>query len=674
MDTNTKILLGVFALVLSADVLAVSSRVELNSTTPTTSISSEQIQSLPARQLDISLLAPRTGAVSVQGVTGQDGRLPVQVRGLGEWRPVSTLIDGRLILPDNAFGVIRDARMPSLSELESVEILRQPFGVMYGQVVDPVKFVTRSVDPFMLLCRGDEGMPTLLGTGDRYVAEVPFKGLGGAWQTNRNDLSLDLRADYGAGGFDRDAAWQYLRSGNFGSLYGGDRSSWQPEIFPLPAWSGFNLGLDAGAKPLDTSDALADLRLSGSIKAFELDPCWQYYPDAPAQAGGMGCVAGEPAFEQKAVRYGEDIQARLSDAYTGKPIADAWVLYGPLSPTPFFDPGEQPGDELPPTFTRTDLDGGYRIPLNGLTGPFEVRVAQGCGSHTTVAIADPAGGAPGAGATHTAGGGTSSGATTTSTPTRGGSTPPSAPDEKPPEGARVCGPDITDHVLGTLQFMVETFNQWDEATKDAKCSSLYGLQADGAWEMRHMGPFDSDRGKDPYLYFGRYFQDRCAVPRWPCGATVQFLGVCMDAQIVNYVAWGAMNHLCDNQDIAILAHMARDRVVNIFRGLKDAIVNKSPSRLRIGKGPVYDAQDAMSHIGEAFAERSDGLAARKRYLEALMQVKVESYPDISKTEGFDCALDCGNSASDLGKLDNYDWGFNWGLEWYDRGGSALSKP
>lgn len=672
MATNTERLLGVFALIMSADVLAVSSRVELDSTTPTTSISSDHIQSLPARQLDISLLAPRTGAVSVQGVTGQDGRLPVQVRGLGEWRPGSALIDGHLVLPDNAFGVIRDANTPSLSDLESVEVLRQPFGVMYGQVVDPVKFVSRSVDPFMLLCRGDEGVPTLLGTGDRYVAEVPFKGLGGAWQTKQDDLSLNLRADDGAGGFDRDAAWQYLGSGGFGSLYGGDRSSRKPAIFPLPAWSGFNLGLDGGDKPLDTRHALADLQLKGTIKAYELDPCWQYYPDAPSRAEGVGCAPGERPFEQKAVRYDGDIQTRLNDAYTGKPVADAWVLYGPLSPTPFFDPGEQPGDDLPPTFTRTGLDGGYRIPLKGLAGAFEIHVAQGCDSHTTVAIADPSGGAPGVGATRTAGGGAPSATSTTPAP---GSPPPSStPDEKPPEGARVCGPDITDHVLGTLQFMVETFNQWDEATKDAKCSSLYGLQADGAWEMRHMGPFDSDRGRDPYLYFGRYFPDRCAVPRWPCGATVQFLGVCLDAQIVNYVAWGAMNQLCDNQDLALLAHLARDRVVNVFRGLKDAIVNKSPGSLRIGKGAAYDAQEAMSHVGELFATRSDGMASRKRALEYLMQVKVESRPDIAKTEGFDCKLDCGKYAPDIGKLDNYQWGFNWGLEWYDKRGSALSKP
>ena len=50
---------------------------------------------------------------------------------------------------------------------------------------------------------------------------------------------------------------------------------------------------------------------------------------------------------------------------------------------------------------------------------------------------------------------------------------------------KLCGPDVTDYVLGTLDFLNQTFNSWDEATKDQKCTDLFNpLKANGAWEMR----------------------------------------------------------------------------------------------------------------------------------------------------------------------------------------------
>ena len=668
MAVYTEKVFGVVVLLAATVAIARTPHVERATGSPVTTISADEIQSLPSRNLDISLLARNGGAIPIHVVTGQDGRLPVEVVPRGKWRADSAFIDGKLFLPDNSFGVIHAPIGPSASDLASIEVLRKPFGVQYGELVAPMRYVSRVVDPFLLLCRGDEGAPTRLNTGERFTFDVPFSdkiGVGG------QGLSAGLGMGYASTVSPyltyRDEALSQLRSGPLGTLSGGASSVWNPGTFPLPDNLGFNMGIDAGADPQKTRGILADLNLNGALGSFEKDPCWKYYPDASSAAPGNGCNPGGRSFEQKAVRYSDSISASLRDTYTAMPVSDAWILFGPPPPTPFFDPGEQPGDELPPTFTRTGTDGSYRIPLSGLSGPLEIQVARGCDSHTTVAIADTPGvsadGAPSPG-TRRRGSGTSA---SPSTPTSAGTATSSAPEEKPPEGMKVCGPDITDHVLGTLQFMVETFSQWDEATKDAKCSSLYGLQADGAWEMRHMGPFDSDRGKDPYLYFARYFPDRCAVPRWPCGATVQFLGVCLDAQIVNYVAWGAMNQLCDNQGIGMLAHLARDRLVNFVRGIK----NKS---LNLGKGAAYDAQDAMSAVGELFVKEHTGLADRKSLLEQLVKVYVRDYPDIAKTEGFDCQLDCGKYAADSGKMDNFDWGFNWGQEWYDRRGSALSKP
>lgn len=680
MAVQVKSVLGVAAWLAMTAALAAPPVLERSTASPAMSLSSHDIQSLPSRNLDISLLAPNGGTIPIHVRTGADGRLPVRVVSPDTWQADSAFQGGTLFLPDNAFGVIRSPPGPSASDLASMEVLRAPFATQYGQFGAAVNYVSRLTDPFMLLCRGDEGVPTQLYSGDRFRFEVPYTGKvgtkpampgfgGRGMATGRPFPFASARSP---SWFYREDLLRDLRAGPLGRLPGTGPSVWNPGMFPLPGDSGFNLGIDAGTDPLKTRGTLADLSQKGLFWAFEPDPCWKYYPDAAPVARGSGCTPGNLPFEQKAVRYGDDIKSLLSDPYTGKPVSGAWVLYGPLSPTPFFDPGEQPGDELPPTFTRTGSDGGYRISLSGLSGPFEVRVAQGCESHATVAIADTPGITATGGTTEGTRTGGGSGLSTTTQ--SGGATTSSAPQDKPSEGEKVCGPDVTDHVLGTLQFMVETFTAWDEDTKDEKCSSLYGLQADGAWEMRHMGPFDSDRGKDPYLYFGRFFPDRCAVPRWPCGATVQFLGVCLDAQIVNYVAWGAMNQLCDNQGIGMLAHLARDRMVNIFRGIKEAISNKSPSSLRIGKGAAYDAQDAMAAVGELFVKEHTGLATRKSLLEELVKIYVRDYPDIAKTEGFDCQLTCGKYASDIGKMDSFDWGFNWGQEWYDRRGAALSKP
>ena len=211
--------------------------------------------------------------------------------------------------------------------------------------------------------------------------------------------------------------------------------------------------------------------------------------------------------------------------------------------------------------------------------------------------------------------------------------------------------------MGTLQFLVEKFNSWDEAEKDSKCTSLYGLGADGAWEMRLMGPYETPI--DNRDYFAR-FVPACGVPKYPCGRTVEFLGACLDTQVVNYVEWGAMNQLCNNQTIGMLAHIIRDRFFKLkWMGFE---------------GPAFQAQDLMSHIGEDFARESTGLGERKKSLEALMRAGVQVRPEITKMDGFDCPLTCGKYMPNLDRLNGMDWGFKWGDDWYDRRGKDLAKP
>ena len=80
------------------------------------------------------------------------------------------------------------------------------------------------------------------------------------------------------------------------------------------------------------------------------------------------------------------MQPILADAQ-GQAIAGAYIIVGPPSPTPVFNPGERDGDDRPPTIMRTGSDGSYSLPLTGLTGPIEIGVAKGCDSYTSTAPA-----------------------------------------------------------------------------------------------------------------------------------------------------------------------------------------------------------------------------------------------------------------------------------------------
>ena len=153
-------------------------------------------------------------------------------------------------------------------------------------------------------------------------------------------------------------------------------------------------------------------------------------------------------------------------------------------------------------------------------------------------------------------------------------TPPVNPDEA------VCGPIVTDKVFATLKKMTRDFNA-RPGEKAMACHNLYGLTTyEDAWDIlgldpgtspgasddpgrridpnrtRRAGPpqaswddkkkewVRSDGGRfDPWLTAS---SKACAIPRPDdaCAATVQFMGTCQHAQVVNYVMWGRVNKLC----------------------------------------------------------------------------------------------------------------------------------
>ena len=137
-----------------------------------------------------------------------------------------------------------------------------------------------------------------------------------------------------------------------------------PHSHPLPG-GGYIVTSSAGANAKETWANLQGLSQAGKIVNLEVDPAWHFLPDG---------VATEP---DHVVRIWDTFPETLRDSYRQTPVAGAHIMYGPLQPTPFFNPGERPGDEMAPTIVRSESDGSYRISASGFSGPIEIRAAKG---------------------------------------------------------------------------------------------------------------------------------------------------------------------------------------------------------------------------------------------------------------------------------------------------------
>jgi hypothetical protein len=177
-------------------------------------------------------------------------------------------------------------------------------------------------------------------------------------------------------------------------------------------------------------------------------------------------------------------------------------------------------------------------------------------------------------------------------PAQTAGTPPTVPPpDQPPQTAvapppatplgAVCGPVVTEKVFATLAKMTRDFNS-KPGVKASACHNLYGVTtSESAWDIQGLDPGTSPGASDDPGYRadpdrarragppqakwnpatgtwvrtadGRPFSPwltgvskACAIPRPDdaCAATVQFMGTCQHAQVVNYVMWGRVNKLC----------------------------------------------------------------------------------------------------------------------------------
>ncbi len=147
-----------------------------------------------------------------------------------------------------------------------------------------------------------------------------------------------------------------------------------PHVYALPI-GGYSVSSGAGANPKETLLKLEELA-QGAIVNLGTDPVWRIYPE------------GGAAVAEDTVHISGSFGATLLDPYQKVPVPGAYILYGPLTPTPSFNPGERLGDDQSPRIVRSDGKGAYSALLDGLSGSIEIRVAKGGEERKSFAIAD----------------------------------------------------------------------------------------------------------------------------------------------------------------------------------------------------------------------------------------------------------------------------------------------
>lgn len=256
-------------------------------------------------------------------------------------------------------------------------------------------------------------------------------------------------------------------------------------------------------------------------------------------------------------------------------------------------------------------------------------------------------------------------ATETATPTPTDTpTPSRTPTETPtpvlitppPANALICGPDLTKNVEAVLQQVVDSYKGWEPEEKKARCAEivdwLHPKKAAGSWDI---DPFfrwcyvevtklsngqEIRNNKGNHLQYSKY----CGIPEWPCGCSIEFAGVCIHAQIVNYMMWGAMNELCDQKLTASLMHKAWT--------------------LKQYGGTNYDQQVVMSKLGQDFVKSATG-----KDPDAYEKGKASLANDLAKINRVEaqCELKCQMTPEEKLKIKNFDMSWHWDDYHYSNG-------
>lgn len=234
------------------------------------------------------------------------------------------------------------------------------------------------------------------------------------------------------------------------------------------------------------------------------------------------------------------------------------------------------------------------------------------------------------------------------------STPlPPTPHSRPPEdpNIKICGPDITQAMIKTLKKIRQDFNNRPEK-QAAACRSLIDPRTgSGAWDIAELSPavavpnstlpFNYDKNFDAWVQRNEdgSIQDwrqpwftgessMCAIPRNDpvCAPTVEFLGICEHAQVVNYLQWNFMLGLCGGAYpyVGPALHSAWNAVTYGSSAPRQAQDNMSKVAEKIlDKLNENENETDFSDIREALVDLDSGLTKQIRQCELKCPVKID---------------------------------------------------
>jgi hypothetical protein len=262
------------------------------------------------------------------------------------------------------------------------------------------------------------------------------------------------------------------------------------------------------------------------------------------------------------------------------------------------------------------------------------------------------------------------------------STRPENPNSsKPPAQPKLmCGPDITDNVFRVLDKIHSDWNSWNEGKRNELCRDLINPATYGsAWDIKALAPDKAPPSKKVYLQtfstlknYQKYIAQNkwwfeaaaaaCAKPRWPCGHTVTFLGKCIHAQVVNYVQWGVMNKLCDQEGLAKTAHRGRAAWNSSDAHLYDG------QKIMTGVGSAYTTATQSGKIFEGPVQSSDPgeMHGRHDNIQKKMKETLSEFMAAPGNSGFasrpaiKCSMPCQMTTAESAKLNKSDFGYGWG--------------
>lgn len=113
----------------------------------------------------------------------------------------------------------------------------------------------------------------------------------------------------------------------------------------------------------------------------------------------------------------------------------------------------------------------------------------------------------------------------------------------------ICGPDITLNLAAVLERVQAVFYRWEPEQKAEACRTLYTPGIRGvAWDINEL--FRGEDGNNQRIWISQYQPD-CSTYLYPrsldCSISVQVESQCYYAGSVNYVVFGKMCKLCQNE-------------------------------------------------------------------------------------------------------------------------------